>query len=714
MATKDKPYILFAHPNAEFSKEAVTALETEGLENIICVENGVEALVAFVRTPPQLVILASDMAEKDGFDTCQTIQSLPFGDQVSVLLLLEEVDYKDINRAYRAGATNFMCLPTETRMLAKRAHFMLRDRKKAKDLQRSERRVNHAYRIANLGDWEWDVFNSRFIVSLEVARMFRSSRKALRTMDEIIRHINEDYRTKFSETIIRVMEDGIPRSLEFTITLNNGSERTFVQWVEAERDNLGQYAKLIGLVQDVTEQRAAESKIYNLSHYDSLTGLPNRGYLKQHLTFLLDQAKITNSNVAVLLIDIDKFGRINSALGHSMGDELLCAVAKKMKDAIEDNSLLVTGDKEESKKEKNAQAEQMLLLRTDADEFALVINQLSSPEKAGVVAERISQLFAAPLDIESQQLNITASIGISLYPLDADNDSNLLESAAMALNHAKKQGRDNYQYFMQSFNQLALKRLGLENDMRQALAQKDFIVFYQPKVNLKTGKVDAMEALVRWQHKVLGMVAPDEFVALAEDIGLIIELSDWILYEACRQTKEWINKGYDLKVAVNLSPKQFEDHVHLIDVVARTLNETRLPASNLELELTESVFLNDTEVNKNTVDAIKDMGVSVAIDDFGTGYSSLSYLTKFKVDTLKIDKSFISCVTGDEQQAQVVTTIIEMANRMDMSVVAEGVASEAEVDFVKKQECDSAQGYFFSPPLPATRFIEWVEEYNDK
>lgn len=711
MATKDRPYILFAHPDDEFSNEVIAALKAEGLENVIRVENGVDALVTFVRTPPQLVILAAEMPEKNGYDTCQTIQSLPFGDQVSVLLLLEELDYKEINRAYRAGATNFICMPTETRMLAKRAHFMLRDRKKSKDLQRSERRINHAYRIANLGDWEWDVFNSNFVVSLEVARMFRSSRKALRSMDEFIHHVNEDYRVKFSETIIRVMEDGIPRSLEFTVTLGNGGERTFVQWVEAERDNLGQYAKLIGLVQDVTEQRAAENKIYNLSHYDSLTGLPNRGYLKQHLTFLLDQAKVTNSNVAVLLIDIDKFGRINSALGHSMGDELLCAVAHTIKDAIEDHSLLVTGESEESKK---SQTEQMLLLRTDADEFALVINQLSSPEKAGVVAERISQLFATPLNIENQQLNITASIGISLYPLDADNDSKLLESAAMALNHAKKQGRNNYQYFMQSFNQLALKRLGLENDMRQALVKKEFIVFYQPKVNLKTGKADSMEALVRWQHSVLGMVSPDEFVALAEDIGLIIELSDWILYEACRQTKEWINKGYDLKVAVNLSPKQFEDHVHLIDVVTNVLAETRLPPSNLELELTESVFLNDTDVNKNTVDAIKDMGVSVAIDDFGTGYSSLSYLTKFKVDTLKIDKSFISCVTGDEQQAQVVTTIIEMANRMKMNVVAEGVASESEVEFVQKQDCDAAQGYFFSPPLPATRFIEWIDEYNDE
>lgn len=710
MSTQHKPYILFAHPDKDFSKEALSALEQEGLENIICVESGVDALVAFVRTPPQLVILAADMAEKDGYSTCQTIQSLPFGEQVSVLLLLKELDYKEINRAYRAGATNFMCMPTEPRMLAKRAHFMLRDRKKSQDLYRSERRVNHAYRIANLGDWEWDVFNANFIVSLEVARMFRSSRKILRTMDDIIRHVNEDYRVKFSETISRVMEDGIPRSSEFSITLPNGGERTFIQWVEAERDSLGQYAKLIGLVQDVTEQRAAENKIYNLSHYDSLTGLPNRGYLKQHLTFLLDQAKITNSNVAVLLIDIDKFNRINSALGHSMGDELLCVVSHKLKEAIDDNSLLAA-EKEDLK---NAPTEQMLLLRTDADEFALVINQLSSPEKAGVVAERISQLFVDPLDIEGQRLNITVSTGISLYPLDADNNSKLLESAAMALNHAKKQGRNNYQYFMQSFNQLALKRLGLENDLRQALTQKEFIVFYQPKVNLKTGKVESMEALVRWQHKVLGMVSPQEFVALAEDIGLIVELSDWILYEACRQTKEWINKGYDLKVAVNLSPKQFEDHVHLIDVVTQTLSDTRLPASNLELELTESVFLNDTDVNKGTVDAIKDMGVSVAIDDFGTGYSSLSYLTKFKVDTLKIDKSFISCVTGDVQQAEVVTTIIEMANRMKMSVIAEGVASEAEMNFVKEQDCDSAQGYFFSPPLPATRFIEWVDEYNSK
>lgn len=713
MGSREKPFVLLAHSDEKLRGEFVAALKKEGLNNIVETANGLEALVAFKSKSPQLVILHYDLPVKDGATCCSLIQSLPGAEQTAILMLVECDDSSIINKAYRAGATDFLCLPSSAKVLAKHAHFMLRTRHRTNDLQRYERRVNHAYRIANLGDWEWNVVDAKFYLSLEVARMFRSSRKLMRTMDEVIAHIKAEDRVKFSETNIRVMEDGIPRSLEFAVPLPTGSERVFLQWVEAERDQFGQYSRLVGLVQDITEQRAAESKIYNLAHYDSLTNLPNRGYLKQHLTFLLDQAKITNTKVAVLLIDIDNFGRINSALGHSMGDELLCAVADILKQALKDKVLLANEDDKAGTKGK-AVHEQMLLLRTDADEFAIVINQLNSPEKAGVVAERINQLLNTPLQIEGHQLNITASIGISLYPLDADNDSKLLESAGMALGHAKKQGRNNYQYFMQSLNQLALKRLGLENDMRLALARQEFMVFYQPKVNIQTGRADAMEALVRWQHPTLGMVSPEEFVSLAEDIGLIIELSDWILDEACRQTRVWLNQGYDLKVAVNLSPKQFEDHVHLVDSVATTLSNTRLPAKNLELELTESVFLNDTDINKSTVDAIKGMGVSVAIDDFGTGYSSLSYLTKFKVDTLKIDKSFISCVTGDHQQAEVVTTIIEMANRMKMNVVAEGVAAEGEVEFVKAQGCQYAQGYYFSPPLPADRFIRWVDEFNAK
>ncbi len=704
------PLVLLVDPDEQFREATAKALKKEGCEQVVQAVNGLEALVYFKKLDPYLIIMAADMPIKDGFSTCELIHSMPGGEKTTVLLLVDGEDYRAINRGYKAGATDFERKPIEPRMLAKRAHYMLRARHLANDLHRNEQRINQAYRIAHLGHWEWKVAENVFTASMEVTRMLRLSRKALRSTDDMIACIHADDRQKFSETCMRVLEDGISRSVEFRLPLAKGRERIFVQWIEAEQDQHGDYTQLTGIVQDVTEQRANESKIYSLAHYDSLTGLPNRGYLKQHLNVLLEQANATQTQVAVLLIDIDEFGRINNALGHSMGDELLCAFADKLNQAIQNRCLLA----EDAGNALAANPEHMVLLRLDADEFSLVISQLRSPEKAGVVAERLLQLLAEPVVLEGQTLNVTASIGISVYPLDADTGDQLLECGGAALKHAKEQGRNNYQYFMQSLNQRALKRLGMENDLRQALQNDEFMVYYQPKVNFRTGKVDAMEALVRWQHPSVGVVSPAEFVALAEDIGLIVELGEWVLRESCRQTREWLDQGMALNVAVNLSPKQFAEQTHLLEIVGSTLRETNLPPEYLELELTESVFLQDTSSNKQTIALLKRMGVSVAIDDFGTGYSSLSYLTQFAVDTLKIDKSFVSCVTGDRQHAEVVKTIIQLAKTMKMKVVAEGIASHAEEDFLRAAGCHYGQGYLYSPPLPAGRFVSWVEDFHHR
>lgn len=703
-----KPLVLLVDPDDKFRAETAAYLKREGVEHVVEAINGLEALVYFKNVDPYLVIMAADMPIKNGFDTCELIQSLPGGERTAVLMLIEGEDYRAINRAYKSGATDFHCKPVAPRMIAKRAHHMLRTRHKANDLHRHERRINQAYRIANLGHWEWRVMENGFDVSMEVTRMLRTSRKTLRSIDDMIACIHPEDRKKFSETNVRVLDDLISRSVEFRIPLRNKRERVLIQWVEAEQDQHGEHTHLTGFVQDVTEQRANESKIYNLAHYDSLTGLPNRGYLKQHLDTLLDQARATNTQVAVLMMDIDQFGRINSALGHSMGDELLCTIADMLNEAVQDQSLLY-GDKDEINLDN---LETISLMRTDSDEFALVISQIRNPEKAGMVAERIAKLLAEPIKVEDQRLNITASIGISVYPLDASEGYKLLEFGSAALKHAKEQGRNNYQYFMQSLNQRALKRLGMESDLRMALKRQEFEVFYQPKVNLKTDRADAMEALVRWQHPKLGVVSPAEFVALAEDIGLIVELGEWVLKEACRQTKQWTDKGKKLKVAVNLSPKQFAQPKQLISTVSQALESTGLAADQLELELTESVFLEDTEENKKTVSNLKKMGITVAIDDFGTGYSSLSYLTNFNVDTLKIDRAFVSSIVGDSQHAEVVRTIIQLAKNMNMRVVAEGIGSSSETDFLKDAGCHYGQGYLFSPPLPAQRFIDWVDAFH--
>lgn len=704
------PLIMIVDPDDDFCTKVVKALDREGFSNIIRAMNGLEALVYFKKMSPYLVIMAADMPIKDGYSACELMRSLPGGERTSILLLVEGDEYKAINRAYKSGATEFERKPIEPRLLAKRAHYLLRNHHQMEELLRHEQRVSKAYRIARLGHWEWGVADNDFEVSLEVARMFRVSRRALKSVDDILGKIHEEDRRGFAETNMRVLEDGISRRIEFHVTLPDGQERNFLQWVEVELDQEGEPTRLAGIIQDVTEQRANEAKIYSLAHYDTLTGLPNRGYLKQHLRFLLEQAELTESLVAVVVIDIDHFGRINNALGYGVGDELLCSLAHVLSEAIEQDWLIT--DRLTPEDTHTPSHEQLLLLRTDADEFTLVISQLHSADKVGVIAERVSQLLAKPLKVDNQELSVTASMGISLYPLDAKEGLPLLECASAAVKHAKDQGRDNYQYFMQSLNQQALKRLGMESDLRKAVENGEFLVYFQPKVSLRTGRVDSMEALVRWQHPELGIVSPAEFVALAEDIGLIATVGEWVLYESCRYVKEWMEQGHNFKVAVNVSPLQFKDHTHLIEVVNTTLRKTGLPAKNLELELTESIFLKDTETNRHTASILRRMGIAIAIDDFGTGYSSLSYLTSFPVDTLKIDKSFVSCVSGDDQHAEVVRTIIHLAKSMNMKVVAEGIASSAEGHFLREAGCDYGQGYLYSPPLPASRFIDWVNEFH--
>jgi diguanylate cyclase (GGDEF)-like protein len=428
----------------------------------------------------------------------------------------------------------------------------------------------------------------------------------------------------------------------------------------------------------------ASVEMEHLAYHDALTGLPNRPLYMDRLIMALAQAARINQKVAVFFIDLDRFKDINDSLGHSTGDGLLKAVAERVRRCVRE------GD---------------TVSRFGGDEFTLLIPRIDQVEDAAKIAQKILETLKIPFSINDHELFVTTSIGISIYPIDGSDPETLVRNADTAMYRAKDQGRDNYQLYAPAMNARALERLALENMLRKALSHRDFVLFYQPVVDMRTKGIVGVEALIRWKHPELGLLSPAHFISAAESSGLIIPIGDWVLRTACKQTKMWQKKiDSDLTVAVNLSARQFQQP-NLTEEIAEALEETGLEAKYLELEITESNAMQNAENTIYTLRELKALGVRIAMDDFGTGYSSLNYLKRFPIDTLKLDQSFVREITSDPTDAAIATAVIAMAHSLNLKVIGEGVEKEDQFTWLEKHGCDYIQGYLFSPPL-ATENIE--------
>jgi diguanylate cyclase (GGDEF)-like protein/PAS domain S-box-containing protein len=463
----------------------------------------------------------------------------------------------------------------------------------------------------------------------------------------------------------------------------NGEE--YPKWlaitvVLGERDIVANY---IAIFADITERKEAEGKIQYLAHFDSLTGLPNRALLQDRLKQALAAASRHKKQLSLLFLDLDHFKNINDSLGHDVGDLLLQAVAERLQGCVRE------GD---------------TVSRLGGDEFVVVLLDIQKSDNAAYVAQKIVDELAVPFSLGEHVLYVTSSIGISLFPEDGRNSDILIRNADSAMYSAKTGGRNDYRFFTQDMNEQALARLALEIDLRQALALGEFRLHYQPQISSETGKVIGMEALIRWQHPVRGMVSPASFIPLAEELGLIVSIGDWVLREACRQNRAWQVQGLPpVPIAVNLSALQFLQQ-NLPDKIHAILEETGLEPRYLELELTESTFMQDAEQTITMLQTLKAMGLQLAIDDFGTGYSSLSYLKRFPIDKLKIDQSFVRHLASDPDDAAIARTIINMGHSLRLEVIAEGVETAEQLVFLETEGCDHIQGYYFSKPLAADEF----------
>ena len=417
--------------------------------------------------------------------------------------------------------------------------------------------------------------------------------------------------------------------------------------------------------------------------YDSLTNLPNRSLLREQLNQVLEKQKELPAMIPVITLSVDRINRINSTLGHDIGDSVLCKVAQRLSNCRENISIVA---------------------RLEAAEFAIVIQPVTEKQDAAKIAQNILDIVAQPMIVKGSELYLTASIGISLSPSDASDGDQLLKNAYTAMYNSQQQGGNNYQFYMAKTANSSINIFTQETCLRNALKRSEFEVYYEPQIKIKTGKIIGAEALVRWNHPERGRVSPAEFIPMAEEMGLIAPLGEWVLETACRQTKAWQTQGLPpLRVAVNLSARQFEQK-NLTERVSQILKETNLDPKCLELELTEGLILQDETAAHQAFTVWRNMGIRIAIDDFGTGYSSLSYPKRFPFDAIKIDKSFIRDLADDRQNAAITIAIIQMAHYMNMTVIAEGVENESELAFLCAHGCDEIQGYFFSRALPRAEF----------
>jgi diguanylate cyclase (GGDEF)-like protein/PAS domain S-box-containing protein len=490
------------------------------------------------------------------------------------------------------------------------------------------------------------------------------------------------------------MEMAVEQDRTVGLTVNcilirrDGFESTIEDSAAPIHDRSGRVIGAVIVFHDVSAARAMSLQMTHSAHYDLVTNLPNRLLLNDRITQAISLARRQNRPIAVIFLDLDRFKYINDSLGHVTGDKLLQSVSRRLLTSVRASDTVS---------------------RQGGDEFVILLSEITHPEHAATSAKKILLSLNARHSIGGQDLHIDGSIGISVYPQDGEDAETLIMNADTAMYHAKENGRNNFQFFTAEMNLKAVERQSLEGSLRRALEREEFLLHYQPKVNLDTGEITGVEALIRWQQPERGLVPPSQFVPVAEDCGLIIPIGRWVLREACRQARAWQDEGLPLlPLAVNVSAVEFRDE-GFVEGLRAILSETGLEARYLELELTEGVLMEHAESTASVLRQLKMMGVHLVVDDFGTGYSSLSYLQQFPIDVLKIDQSFVHRITADPDDSPIVSAIIDMGKNLKQRVIAEGIETQEQLAFLQAHHCVEGQGYLFSRPLAAAQFAHLLE-----
>jgi diguanylate cyclase (GGDEF)-like protein/PAS domain S-box-containing protein len=607
--------------------------------------------------------------------------------------VLNRVSKRDLNARVLGESCNEL-----SESLKKVTNDMIESISRAEEaLKESEEKYGSLFKNSNDAILLYDLEGNIIDFNQKVLDQFRYDKSEIASLKISDLHVTEDLEA--SERAFKKLLGDAFVNCEINFKSKDGE--VFPAEVSSSLFEIGGKKVIQSIVRDITHRKRAVDQIVYMAYHDTLTKLPNRLLLKDRLKQALASAKQYNRLVATLFLDLDNFKHTNDTLGHDVGDLLLQEVSDRLVKYIRESDSIARVD--------NIDIE-TTVARLGGDEFTILLTEIRDAQDAARVAQRILELFKQPFNIKKHKIFITTSIGISLYPYDGDDVDTMLKNADTAMYHAKNLGRNNYQFYKQSMNVAILQRFDLENKLRRALEQREFELYYQPQVEICSSHVVGMEALIRWMHPELGILRPSTFLHLAEETGLIIPISEWMLYQACSRNRAWQNAGFPpVRVAVNISGIHFRQK-NFIETVQKILQDTDLEPQYLELELTEKILMQEAEMVMHTLKSLKSLGIRFSIDHFGTGYSSLSYLKRFSADSLKIDRSFVKDLIMHPDDNSLIKAIIALARNLNMKVVAEGVETEQQLAFLSEQGTGVAQGSLFCPPLPADSLTNILQE----
>lgn len=672
---------------------------TEAGFQIVCAESAEAGIALFGEATPDLVLMDIMLPGINGFEACAHLRQLPAGQHLPIIVMTGLEDRESVVSAFQSGATDFITKPIVWALLPFRVRYALRASAALRLTMRSQSLLASAQRVASMGSWEWRVARDTFVCSDELYRIHGTDPGGEEVgVSALIQIVHAEDRDAVELLLERAGRDGQAYSVEFRIVRPDGIVRHLFEQTDIERDTAGEVLTVRGIRQDITERIDSARRIHSLAYFDTLTGLANGTLFCERMSHWLAHTRRQGMSCALVMLELDRFTQITATLGPRIGDEVLREVGKRLRHCLRAGELIAGAEN----------AREDLLARLNGAEFIVGLVGIGSARDALSVARRMSDAISRPIAVDEHVITVTTAQGVSITPDDGLEVGTLMQNAETALRRAQEAGGWQAFLYSQEMSEAVTRRHHVESDLRRALAEDGFVIHYQPKIDARDNRVVGAEALLRLNHPQRGIEAPATFIAIAEDSSLIVPICDWVVKTVCTQQAIWRAAGLKIvPISVNLDGKSLQSE-GLHERIGGAIARAGIDAAMMELEVTESCLMKDLGASARALGQLREMGIRIAIDDFGTGYSSLTHLKRFPIDILKIDRAFIKDLPDDVDGAALTSAIIAMGKILRLELIAEGVETAAQAEFLVRQGCYLHQGFLFSHPLPAEDFAKLI------